>query len=632
MQPAPIANSTPVNTANNASAVPPSLPFDSRPSPFTTVFQAVLKSAGSNNKISTPGKAQDSGRASAGNAKPGNNSQTLPSSGAAMIPPAPSRATATSSAPTIIDLSLSLAPVPVAASAPSLNSDLHLGLDASANLLPSGISTDADHESASSTLTLQTAAGAADSIAPGAAQNSSGNNSALLPNTWQENLVAATQSFMPQFDSPSNANSFANAIQESSHAQSNAPGTGQNTAPDPAISSNKVVSDAIDQNIPVTIPNSIPLNLIPQNFASLAAQYGSTAAPNGAFHSLAADSAPQELKRGQADRADLKLLTVQDQPAAAAATKTSAAPLAQLPPNHDALLNSLASTNTSPGLAETLERSAAKSAAASASTLRVLENMKTQPGSLTPPVTAAAVSAKAQSQESSNGSSGSDSNAKSDHSSNASTARPDEKGFVQTFDAASTISSSGRAATPDPASVAAAMPAQPQPANSNAPLLPASAGGTHQTETLPAPSQGTAVVNSAHILAQPGQTEIRIEMQAESLGSVELRAHIAGDQIGASISVEHHDAQVALTTDLPALHIALAEKNLRLETLTVSQGSFSSLSGGLGHDAGQRGFSHPQSHAKFAFAETPEAPQPYRETPVEWAGTRNSGSGLSVVA
>jgi flagellar hook-length control protein FliK len=132
------------------------------------------------------------------------------------------------------------------------------------------------------------------------------------------------------------------------------------------------------------------------------------------------------------------------------------------------------------------------------------------------------------------------------------------------------------------------------------------------------------------MLQQPGQTEIRIEMQADSLGGVELRAHIAGDQIGASIAVEHHDAQLALTSDLASLHSALAEKNLRLETFTVSQGTFSSLGGGAGQDAGQRGF--PQNPAKFAYLEQPDEPQSPAESPAEWAGQSNPRSGLSVVA
>lgn len=138
------------------------------------------------------------------------------------------------------------------------------------------------------------------------------------------------------------------------------------------------------------------------------------------------------------------------------------------------------------------------------------------------------------------------------------------------------------------------------------------------------------MVNSAHIVDQPGQTEIRIEMQADSLGGVELRAHIAGDQIGASIAVEHHDAQLALASELPSLHSALAEKNLRVETLSVTQGTFSSLSGGHGQDPGQRG--QAQYPAKLAYAEPPEPQPPFNEIPAESLSAARPTNGLSVVA
>lgn len=141
---------------------------------------------------------------------------------------------------------------------------------------------------------------------------------------------------------------------------------------------------------------------------------------------------------------------------------------------------------------------------------------------------------------------------------------------------------------------------------------------------------GAPVVNSAHIVDQAGQTEIRIEMQADSLGGVELRAHIAGDQIGASIAVEHHEMQQALATELPALHNALAEKNLRVETLSVTQGTFSSLTGGPGHDAGQRG--QAQYPAKVAYAESFEAAPIPAEAPAETWSAGNAANGLSVVA
>jgi flagellar hook-length control protein FliK len=289
----------------------------------------------------------------------------------------------------------------------------------------------------------------------------------------------------------------------------------------------------------------------------------------------------------------------------------------------------------SPTLADTLEHSAAKSPAVGGPTLKFHDSMKPQSDS-SAPAPVQAVSTKPQSQDGSSGSAGNDSNAKTEHASNTVSARTDDKGFVQTLDAAAANPAGGHSVAADPTAVAAAMPraaaGQAQGANSGAQQAAASSADSRPAETLPAASQGAAVVNAAHITVQPVQTEIRIELQAESLGGVELRAHIAGDQIGASISVEHHDAQVALTTDLPSLHNALAEKNLRLESFTVSQGTFSSLSGGLGQEAGQRGFSQTQTPAKFAYLEQPETQQTRAETPAEWSGAARSGAGLSVVA
>jgi flagellar hook-length control protein FliK len=285
--------------------------------------------------------------------------------------------------------------------------------------------------------------------------------------------------------------------------------------------------------------------------------------------------------------------------------------------------------NLSPSPVETLAHSAVKSAAIGASTPKFHENL--QPPTAGPALpTAAATTANARSQDSSNGSSGNNSNPKADNASNVSSAQTDERGFVQSLNTAAANPIGGHSAAADSTAVAAAAPVQPQSASSAGQPAATNSPDSRPAESLPASSQGTPIVNAAHIVGQPGQTEIRIEMQADSLGGVELRAHIAGDQIGASIAVEHHDAQLALATDLPALHSALVEKNLRVETLTVSQGNFSSLSGGAGHDAGQRGLT--QYPVKFAYAELPDTPSVLTEVPVEWAGPSTSGAGLSVIA
>jgi flagellar hook-length control protein FliK len=119
-------------------------------------------------------------------------------------------------------------------------------------------------------------------------------------------------------------------------------------------------------------------------------------------------------------------------------------------------------------------------------------------------------------------------------------------------------------------------------------------------------------------------------MQGGSLGGVELRAHMSGNEIGASIAVEHHDVQAMLANDLPALHNALIEKSLRVDYLSVSQGMPGSMNGGAGSDAGQRNFYQP--HPKATYAAQDERPIAVLDNAAEYSGMTNRTSGLSVLA
>lgn len=252
-----------------------------------------------------------------------------------------------------------------------------------------------------------------------------------------------------------------------------------------------------------------------------------------------------------------------------------------------------------------------------------------------PSATTVPVTAKAPTQDRSNSGAGNNSNSKSDHPASASTEKADEKNFLQAVDTSGSTPAIGHS-TPGPDANPASPAASPQAATAAPPADPdlraASASGAEPSSPPPplANPHGTPVVNAAHIVDQVGQTEIRIEMQADSLGGVELRARITGDQIGASIAVEHHEAQLALTTELPALHNALAEKNLRVETLSVTQGAFTSLHGGHEQGAGQRG--QPQVPVKPSYFAPFDARQTFTETPAELASVTYSAGSLSVLA
>jgi hypothetical protein len=245
----------------------------------------------------------------------------------------------------------------------------------------------------------------------------------------------------------------------------------------------------------------------------------------------------------------------------------------------------------------------------------------------------AVASSKLPSKDPSSGSQANDANTKSDRSSNPSIVHSDGKGFGQSLDTASANAGNARAATTD-SNVAAANVRVPveAPAASADPKPDVSRGvPLTQGQSLPATSAADQpIVSGARLTDHPGQTEIRIEMQAGSLGAFELRAHVSGDQIGASIAVEHHDVQMMLMNDLPALHSALAEKNLHFNTLSVSQGTAASMGGGAGGDTGQRGFV--PSHPKAAYGTEQESSAPIPEAPAESVGASHVSTRLSVHA
>src|SRR5580704_14569051 len=72
MQATPISNPSPANAPSTEAVT--LLPFDPQsPSPFTAIFQSVLKGAGNTAKIPAPGQPQDSGRAPARTSRTPNN-------------------------------------------------------------------------------------------------------------------------------------------------------------------------------------------------------------------------------------------------------------------------------------------------------------------------------------------------------------------------------------------------------------------------------------------------------------------------------------------------------------------------------------------------------------------------------
>lgn len=239
---------------------------------------------------------------------------------------------------------------------------------------------------------------------------------------------------------------------------------------------------------------------------------------------------------------------------------------------------------------------------------------------------------KPQWKDASNGSAGNETSAKPDHNSNSSGAQPDPQAFARSIDAASAGPGAAVISMADAAGAGAATRAPAEPHKAGADTGPGANTGTALQQSLATPgADGTiSVISAARTMDHSGGTEVRIEMQSDSLGSVELRAHVSGNQIGASIAVEHHDAEVMLSTELPALHSALIEKNIRVDTLVVSQGAHASMGGGPGGEPGQKNFT--PFHAKPVSAGQRDSPFVFPETPSEWTGSGEANARLSVLA
>jgi hypothetical protein len=131
-------------------------------------------------------------------------------------------------------------------------------------------------------------------------------------------------------------------------------------------------------------------------------------------------------------------------------------------------------------------------------------------------------------------------------------------------------------ATSTPVSIAASATPMDRSSASSPPAQDATPSTPHPTAPLWQADGSNRMVSSAQLLAASGHSEMRIALDTEKLGPVELRARMTGDQLGAAILVEKHDAHAALAAELPILQQALNDKQLRIDQVALLHGTFSS--------------------------------------------------------
>jgi flagellar hook-length control protein FliK len=123
------------------------------------------------------------------------------------------------------------------------------------------------------------------------------------------------------------------------------------------------------------------------------------------------------------------------------------------------------------------------------------------------------------------------------------------------------------------------------------------------------------VVNVAQLSGNDAHSEVRIAMQADQLGQVELHATVNGQQVGAAITVEKKEAHAAMAVELPSLQQALEERQLRVSEVVLTQSTLHSTAGDAGNPGNalaeqrrnQAGMQYQQHETESQYGTTPGA-------------------------
>jgi flagellar hook-length control protein FliK len=99
------------------------------------------------------------------------------------------------------------------------------------------------------------------------------------------------------------------------------------------------------------------------------------------------------------------------------------------------------------------------------------------------------------------------------------------------------------------------------------------------------PQAAPAVIQSARVLERMGQSEIRVGLNSDGFGSIELHARVSQDQVGASIATSHTELRAAMMAEMPSLKQAIAQHQLRLDGFNLDART-GAQTGDTGHNGG----------------------------------------------
>jgi hypothetical protein len=110
-----------------------------------------------------------------------------------------------------------------------------------------------------------------------------------------------------------------------------------------------------------------------------------------------------------------------------------------------------------------------------------------------------------------------------------------------------------------------------------------------------------SAMHDARLVTKANQAEMRIQLEADGLGPVELRASVVGNTIGATIAAQRPETHWLLSSGVGSLHQALSDQHLHVDRIdilwspgaNVGGGSGGAATNGSGAEARQQGAGQP---------------------------------------
>ncbi len=134
-----------------------------------------------------------------------------------------------------------------------------------------------------------------------------------------------------------------------------------------------------------------------------------------------------------------------------------------------------------------------------------------------------------------------------------------------------------------------------------------------------------AVIQSARVLERMGQSEMRLGLNSNTFGSIELHTSVNQDRVGACIATSHTDLRAAMMAEMPSLERAIAQHQLKLDNLNLDARTGTQQNGG-GASGNQPGSSRSSTQSADKTSEFSDDTAVEQTAPLRaWAASDSGG-------